>query len=301
MAAAVRDRTCPAPPEPGSALAATRDGSAPALPVPAGVVDDGAVADWDGRSYREVSALQTWLATESLTGVAMTGNERVLDVGCGDGRITAAICDQLPDGSILGIDPSPRMIAAASTFRSPRLRFAVGDVLTMPYRDEFDAVVSFNALHWVPEQNAALSRIRAALHDRAWALVQVVCQGERPSLEAVAMRTCDRPAWRGYFAGFRPPFVHVDPTRYAELAAAAGLRLVDRDVTDRRWDFDTAEEFARWCRVGFDSWTARLPDDRAAAFVADVLAAYEQVTGSPRSFRFMQLRARLVTASLPSL
>jgi hypothetical protein len=44
------------------------------------------VADWDGRSYRKVSALQTWLATESLTGVAMGGDERVLDVGCPDGR-----------------------------------------------------------------------------------------------------------------------------------------------------------------------------------------------------------------------
>jgi trans-aconitate 2-methyltransferase len=89
------------------------------------------VADWDGQSYREVSALQTWVATRSLAGVAMAGDERVLDVGCGDGRITAAVAEQLPDGSILGIDPSPRMIAAAGTFSSPRLRFAVGDVLSM--------------------------------------------------------------------------------------------------------------------------------------------------------------------------
>jgi len=261
------------------------------------VTDDGSVADWDGWSYRKVSALQTWLASQSLTGVTMVGDERVLDVGCGDGRITAAIADQLPDGSILGIDPSPRMITAAGTFSSPRLRFAVGDVLSMGFRDEFDAVVSFNALHWVPDQHAALTRIRAALRDRSWALVQVVCSGQRPSLEAVAMRTCAQPAWRERFAGFQAPFVHVDPDRYAELAAGAGLRLTDREVSDRSWDFDSAEEFARWCRVGFDSWTARLPDDAAAdAFVADVLGAYEPITGSPRRFRFMQLRARLTPA-----
>src|SRR6185312_8412398 len=169
----------------------------------------------------------------------------------------------------------PRMIAAAGTFSSPRLRFAVGDVLSMGFRDEFDVVVSFNALHWVPDQHAALTRIRAALRDRSWALVQAVCAGPRPSLEALAMRTCAQPAWRPHFAGFRAPFVHVDPDRYAEVAAGA-------------------EEFARWCRVGFDSWTARLPDDAAAdAFVAEVLDRYERVTGSPRRLQFMQLRARL--------
>jgi trans-aconitate 2-methyltransferase len=258
------------------------------------MADDRSVADWDGWSYRKVSALQTWLANQSLIGVAMAGDERVLDVGCGDGRITAAIAEQLPDGSILGIDPSPRMIAAAGTFASARLRFAVGDVLTMDFRDEFDAVVSFNALHWVPDQHRALTRIRTALRDRSWALVQVVCAGPRPSLEAVAMRTCAQRAWRDHFAGFRAPFVHVPPDRYAELAAGAGLRLTDREVTDRSWDFDSAEQFARWCRVGFDSWTARLPDDAAAdGFVADVLGRYERITGSPRRFQFMQLRARL--------
>ena len=256
--------------------------------------DHGVVADWDGQSYREVSALQTWVATRSLAGVAMAGDERVLDVGCGDGRITAAVAEQLPDGWILGIDPSPRMIAAAGTFSSPRLRFAVGDVLSMGFRDEFDVVVSFNALHWVPDQHAALTRIRAALRDRSWALVQAVCAGPRPSLEALAMRTCAQPAWRPHFAGFRAPFVHVDPDRYAEVAAGAGLRLTDREVDDLTWDFDSAEEFARWCRVGFDSWTARLPDDAGAdAFVAEVLDRYGRVTGSPRRLQFMQLRARL--------
>jgi trans-aconitate 2-methyltransferase len=255
------------------------------------------VADWDGLSYRKVSALQTWVASQSLTGVTMAGDERVLDVGCGDGHITAAIADQLPDGSILGIDPSPRMIAAAGTFSSPRLRFAVGDVLSMDFRDEFDALVSFNALHWVPDQHGALTRIRGALRDRSWALIQVVCAGQRPSLEAVAMRTCTEPPWREHFTGFRAPFVHVNPARYAELAASAGLRLTDREVSDRSWDFDSPEEFVRWCRVGFDSWTARLPDDAAAdAFVADVLGTYEPITGSPRRLRFMQLRARLAPA-----
>jgi trans-aconitate 2-methyltransferase len=258
------------------------------------------VADWDGRSYRQVSELQLWLATQSLTGVSMAGHERVLDVGCGDGRITAAIAEQLPSGSILGIDPSPRMVQTAETLTypdSPRLRFAVGDVLAMNYEDEFDVVVSFNVLHWVLDQHAALIRIRTALHDSGWALLQVVCQGERTSLEQVAMRICAARAWSAHFAGFAAPFLHVDPDRYAEMAGRAGLQVVNCDVTDRSWDFGSRDAFERWCRVGFDSWTARLPDDRAAeAFVADVIDAYSAVTGSTQRFAYMQLRARLQPA-----
>jgi trans-aconitate 2-methyltransferase len=209
----------------------------------------GDVANWDGWSYRKVSALQLWLATQTLRDVSLTGSEHVLDVGCGDGRFTAAIAEQLPAGSILGLDPSPRMVQAARTIpASSRLRFAVGDVLTMDYRDEFDAVVSFNVLHWVPDQHTALTRIRAALRDPGWALVQMVCRGERPSLEHVAMLTCATPAWQAHFVGFRAPFRHVDPARYGDLAARAGLRLVEQDVADLSWDFDSPAEFARWCR-----------------------------------------------------
>ena len=67
---------------------------------------------------------------------------------------------------------------AAGSLESPRLRFAVGDVLTMDFRDELDAVVSFNALHWVLDQHGALTRIRTALRGVS-SLVQVVCAGPR--------------------------------------------------------------------------------------------------------------------------
>jgi trans-aconitate methyltransferase len=57
---------------------------------------------------------------------------------------------------------------------SGNLRFEIGNVPTMAFDDEFDAVVSFNALHWAPDQLHALTRIRAALHATGWALLQFV-------------------------------------------------------------------------------------------------------------------------------
>ena len=254
------------------------------------------MADWDGLAYRQVSDLQRWLAGEALADVVLNGDERVLDVGCGDGRITAAIARQLSSGSALGIDPSPRMLAAAATLKrdTVNLRFEPGDVLGLPFRDEFDVVVSFNALHWVDEQYAALRQIRAALHESGWALLQQVCRGDRPSLEQTAMRVCGQPRWRGYFDGFAPPFRHVDPNGYPDIADRAGFTVERQKVADLRWDFGSADAFTRWCRVGFDAWNACLPDDRAVeTFVGEVVDAYAKVTGSRQQLQFLQLRARL--------
>src|SRR6478672_2165468 len=105
------------------------------------------MADWDGALYEQVNALQRWVADRSLADVFFDGAEQVLDIGCGDGAITARLAERLTTGEIQGIDVSPRMIRAAQD-RHPGLKVEVGDVLTMPYDAAFDVVTSFNVLHW---------------------------------------------------------------------------------------------------------------------------------------------------------
>jgi trans-aconitate 2-methyltransferase len=104
--------------------------------------------------------------------------ERVLDISCGDGRITAEIARRLGSGSVLGIEPSTRMIDFAKAHFAdhtyPNLAFAVGDATALPFRREFDLVVSFNALHWVRDQNAALRGIREALKPTGRAFLEFV-------------------------------------------------------------------------------------------------------------------------------
>jgi trans-aconitate 2-methyltransferase len=121
----------------------------------------------------------------------LNGTERVLDIGCGDGRITVEIARRLESGSVLGIDPSTHMIDFAKAhFADPNLAFAVGDAAALPYRGEFDLAVSFNALHWVRDQNAALRGIRAALKPTGRAFLEFVPQGPRKCLEDVIEDTC---------------------------------------------------------------------------------------------------------------
>jgi trans-aconitate 2-methyltransferase len=254
------------------------------------------VTDWSGRDYAEVSTLQRAMINDAMAGLAFGRDEWVLDVGCGDGFLTRAIADMIPGGFAVGADASKRMIATASTAAvagTSGPRFVVADARRLPFSESFDAVVSFNALHWIPQQVDALAQIASTLRRGGRATVQMVCAGPRASVESVVMDVCGNPSWATWFHGFTAPFVHVDPDRYGELATAAGLTLDGLVITDREWDFGSREAFQRWCGVGSTAWTDRLPEAGRDAFVTAVVDAYEPIAGAPGLFRFTQMRAEL--------
>lgn len=258
------------------------------------------MAEWNAPEYSRINSLQEWMGDEQLKRVELAGSERVLDVGCGDGKITAKIAARLPKGSIVGVDPSHSMIAYATEQYGPRhsanARFAVGDARLLGFTAEFDLVVSFNALHWVLDQQAALSSIRAALKPGGRALLRMVSKGDRKSIEAVVDETRGQPRWASYFAGFRAPFVHFTPAEYRDLANRAGLTVEEIKVEDRAWDFQMRDAFAAWSRAGFIAWLTRLPETDWPAFLNEVLDRYQVVAANgpdEHVFKFYQMQVAL--------
>ena len=254
------------------------------------------VTDWSGEEYARLSGLQRTMIGEAIAGLEFQTGDHVLDIGCGDGFLTKAIADLASEGTVVGADPSHRMIATAAesgTTRASGPWFVVADVRGLPFTEAFDAAVSFNALHWVPEQAAALCQIASVLKPGGQLTIQMVCAGPRPSLEAVAMGLCREPPWVQWFDGFEAPFLHVDPGHYAELAAGAGLILDDLGVADREWDFGSQKAFLQWSAMGSTAWTDRLPEDRRDEFIGEQIDRYEPIAGAPGLFRYLQMRARL--------
>jgi len=86
--------------------------------------------------------------------------ERILDVGCGTGQLTKEIATS--GAEVVGIDASAEMIGAARK-NFPRLRFEVCDAAAMSFHNEFDAVFSNAALHWIADQKAAIAGIARSL------------------------------------------------------------------------------------------------------------------------------------------
>ena len=261
-------------------------------------------SEWNAAGYARISALQQQMAHEALALLALRGDERVLDVGCGQGKITAQIAARLPRGRVVGIDPSHAMIDYATAHFGPaangNLRFEVADARALAFNDAFDLVVSFNALHWIPEQDQALQSIRRALTADGRALLRLVAAGERKSLESVVEETRADARWRSAFTAFSDPYLRLTPAQYRVAAERNGFRVVRQHCALQTWDFGSRDAFFAFCAVGLVAWTSRLAEADRSAFVDDVLDRYAaSATGestTPGTFRFYQMDVELALA-----
>ena len=255
------------------------------------------MTEWDASGYGRISGLQQAMAKEVLALLDLKGSERILDVGCGNGKVTAEIASRLPDGTVLGVDSSAEMIAFArhqfGPEVRPNLRFEIADARQLPFRDEFDLVVSFNALHWIPEQAQALRSIRSALRSTGRAQVRLVPAGKRRSLENVIEDTRLSSPWARYYPSFSDPYLHLTPEQYQALAEQNGFHIERIHTEAKAWDFQSRSAFAAFGSVTFIEWTQFIPESERLAFINDVLDRYRSVaadrSGEENTFKFYQM------------
>jgi trans-aconitate 2-methyltransferase len=260
------------------------------------------MTEWNAAEYSRRSSLQEAMAQEVLALLDLEDSERILDVGCGDGKITAEIASRVPEGSVIGVDPSVDMISFAQSHfgpaTRPNLRFEVADARRLPFKNEFDLVVSFNALHWIPEQDAALSSIHSALISGGRAQLRLVAAGARKSLENVVEETRRTSKWNAYFQDFHDPYLHLSSGEYAALAERNGFRVLSVNTKDHAWDFGSRAAFAGFCAAGCIEWTRRLPEAERQEFINDVLDRYRAVaasnSGEENTFKFYQMDISLL-------
>jgi trans-aconitate 2-methyltransferase len=256
------------------------------------------MTEWNASGYQSVSQLQEAIATEQLSHVTLREGDRVLDVGCGNGKITAAIASRVSQGSVVGVDASQNMIRFAQAhYPAPNLRFQVEDARSLPFQQEFDQIVSFNAIHWIPEQDAVLRSICAALKPEGQALLRFVPDGPRQSIEDVIETVCQLPQWAAYFVHHPKPYFHPTPEAYCALAEQNGLKVLHIHVEDKSWNFQTRQEFVAYCQVTLAEWTRWLPEAEWLAFITDVLDRYQAVAADDptenNTFKFYQMEVVL--------
>jgi trans-aconitate 2-methyltransferase len=115
---------------------------------------------WDSQLYQSSHAFVWQFGRDLLNMLLPKPGERILDVGCGTGQLTSEIAQS--GAIVVGVDRSPEMIAAARQ-NYPDLQFDVADITATGYEGEFDAVFSNAALHWVKNQEGAITAIARAL------------------------------------------------------------------------------------------------------------------------------------------
>lgn len=238
---------------------------------------------WNPEDYSRHSAGQERWARELLRGLNLHPDDRVLDIGCGDGRITAELAQRVPLGRVVGIDLSADMIGfAASRFPAaeyPNLEFRGADARTLPFDAEFTVVYSNAALHWVRDHSPVLAGIARALKPGGRCRMEMGGRGSAAALIAAFERVLGEAAWRDDFQRFEWTFGFHDAESYRRWLGEAGLnpervQLIDKDMVhaDR-------EAFVGWLRTAWHPYTSPVPAERRGLFIDAVAERY--LAGNP--------------------
>jgi trans-aconitate methyltransferase len=178
----------------------------------------------DAQGYHLNSELQLKAAGETIDAISWTDFENILDIGCGDGKITASIAKKCPQGSVVGLDISPSMIdfASAHYLPSPNLRFLQGDAADLPFENQFDLAVSFSTLHWVLDQSNALRQIQKALVPGG--KIYLMTYGKSPmNVSTVGEELVSTPKWAPYFSSYTQQRVFYTEEEYRAVLETSGF------------------------------------------------------------------------------
>lgn len=231
---------------------------------------------WDPKDYAQNSGAQQGWAEDLMERLRLSGDERILDLGCGDGKVSAALADRVPDGAVLGVDSSADMIRFARenlASRAPRLNFEECDAAALHFENEFDVVFSNAALHWVQDHPAVVRGIARALRPGGRILLSMGGEGNVAEVIAATRSLTKEPAWAPYFEDAFFTYAFHGPEDYKGWFKGAGLEPVRLELVPKDM-IHTREKFTAWIRTTWIRHTQRVPEDRRERFISDLVDHY---------------------------
>ena len=251
---------------------------------------------WDAGQYLRFGGERARPFFDLVAQVGATSPRYVADLGCGPGNLTAALAGRWPEATVVGVDNSPEMIAAARATTEHRARgpaagsaagprgggtanlsFELGDVRDWRPERPLDVLVCNAVLQWVPGHDELLPRWADLLAPGGWLAFQLPGNFDQPS-HAIVKELAETPRWRGLLADARLNRQAGDPADYVALLARPGF-AVDAWETSYLHILPGENPVLEWTKgTTLRPVLAALDAEQAAAFVREygerVAAAY---------------------------
>lgn len=231
---------------------------------------------WNAELYDHRHAFVYEQAAELIELLRPCADERILDVGCGTGHLTARIADA--GAQVMGIDASPEMIGQAR-HNYPQLEFQMADVRDFRSAEPFDAVFSNAALHWIQPPEEAVRTMAAVLRPGGRLVAEF---GGRGNVQQILLGLSE--AVRAVIGG---PVAAVNPWYFPSVAEYAGL--LEREhlevryavLFDRPTPLEDGEAgMANWLSMFGQPCLAAVPAEQRATVLAEAIERMR-----PRLFR----------------
>ena len=251
--------------------------------------------NWDGTSYDRISGIQQGWGAEVLGRLELKGDERVLDAGCGSGRVTEMVLERIPDGSVVAVDASPSMVAAATQrltgADSPyagRVEVVQSDLLELELAEPVDAVISTATFHWIADHDRLFARIHAALRPGGQFVAQCGGEGNIDVLRSHARAVLAEAPYAEHFEGWQAPWNYSGAEVTEQRLRGAGFAEARCWLTPAPSTPDEPREFLRTIVLG--PHVQRLPEELREPFMDEVL---ERV-GEPVVIDYVRLNIEAV-------
>ena len=202
--------------------------------------------EFDGKKYEQASEHQKEWGNKLIGELNLKATDQVLDLGCGDGTLTAQIAELVPRGEVLGIDASQGMIDAAVARAGGNLRFLKQDVNDLDFMDQFDLVFSNAALHWVRNHGRLLEMVFRALRANGRVRFNFAGDGNCANFFKVIGEAMRHPDFAHYFKHFEWPWYMPSVPEYRKLAATSQLREVQVWGENEDRFFPDADTMVGW-------------------------------------------------------
>jgi trans-aconitate 2-methyltransferase len=227
--------------------------------------------DWDASAYERVSAPLEAMGRDVLDRLELRGDERVLDAGCGTGRVTAELVERLPRGHVLAVDGSPAMVEQARERLGDGAEVFVADLLELDVEPPVDAILSTATFHWIADHDRLFTRLRGALVPGGRLVAQCGGAGNVAAIADAARRVGERePA----LAGWGGPWNFQSPADTEARLRRLGWVDVWTWSFPVRVEPDEPREY--FATVVLGTHLDRLEPDRREPFVDAVLAELDE-------------------------
>ena len=219
--------------------------------------------EWNAAAYHVVSEPQFAWGLRVLERVRLAGDERVLDAGCGSGRLTRVLASRLERGFVVGCDLSENMAQAASKSLGSEANSAVvrADLSMLPFRGAFDLIFSTATFHWIRDHDRLFAELRSAL--RSGGRLEAQCGGG-PNLATIHARADELAAaepFRDAFGQWEEPWLFASPDETTSRLQRAGFTSIDCWLEHAPTPFPDAERFGAFVEsVVMRPYLARLAD-----------------------------------------
>jgi SAM-dependent methyltransferase len=240
-------------------------------------------------TYDRVSDLQFEGGKRLVERLGLEEGARVLDIGCGTGRLARWIGDRLgPKGSLVGIDPLEDRIRVARSYGGAlRLRFEAGQAEDLSAFEDasFDAVCMSSVFHWVSDKAKALAEIRRVLRPggRLGATTSPHELARAGTVALVLQPLLERPPYAGHvdFSALTFGRRRCTSTDLVSLVLESRLELVELHVTQRISRHESGEAFLDFVEASsFGNFLGVVPEELRASLRADLVSAFDRQRGA---------------------